>query len=114
MRGYLAAVADRDGRRACGFLTREAQLRTFTTRRAHAGRDHPAEACATVVASFAALYGPRRLRRVTLSRIAVADDRARARADGFRVRLEKVGDDWKIAVSGLAQDIGDTPPRARG
>lgn len=114
VRGYLAAVADRDGRRACSFLTREAQLRTFTTRRAHAGRDHPAQACATVVASFGGLYGPGRIRRVDVSRVAVAGDRARARADGFRVRLEKVRGDWKIAVSGLAQDIGDTPPRRRG
>jgi hypothetical protein len=112
--GYLAAVADRDGRRACRFLTREAQLRTFTRRRAHAGRDHPAQACAAVVGSFASLYGPGRIRRVTVSRIAVAGDSARARADRFRVRLEKVQGDWKLAVSGLAQDIGDTPPRGRG
>ena len=114
VRGYLTAVADRDGRRACSFLTREAQLRTFTTRRAHAGRDHPAEACASVVASFGPLYGTGRIRRVEVSGIAVADDRARARADGFRVRLAKVRGDWKIAVSGLAQRIGDTPPRGRG
>lgn len=114
VRGYLAAVADRDGRRACSFLTREAQLRTFRTRTAHAGPDHPAEACATVVASFAPLYGRGRIRRATVSRITVTDDRASARADGFRVRLEKVRGEWKIAVSGLAQDIGDTPPRAKG
>ena len=114
VRGYLSAVADRDGRRACRFLTREAQLRTFTTRRAHAGRDHPAQACAAVVASFGPLYGRGRLRRVTISRIAVTGDRARARADGFRVRLEKVRGDWKIAVSGLAQGIGDTQPRQSG
>ena len=114
VRGYLAAVADRDGRRACSFLTREAQLRTFTTRRAHAGRDHPAEACASVVASFGPLYGTGRIRRVEVSRIAVTGDRARARADGFRVRLEKVRGDWKIASAGLAQDIGDTQPRGSG
>ena len=114
LRGYLAAVADRDGRRACGFLTREAQLRIFTTRRAHTGRDHPAESCASVVESFGPLYGTGRIRRVAVSGVAVADDRARARVDGFRVRLEKVRGDWKIAVAGLAQDVGDTPPRGRG
>ena len=114
VRGYLAAVADRDGRRACNFLTREAQLRTFTTREAHAGRDHPAAACASVVASFGPLYGTGRIRRVEVSRIAVAGASARARADGFRVRLEKVRGEWKIAAAGLAQDIGDTPPRGSG
>ena len=112
VRGYLAAVGDRDGTRACGFLTRAAQLRTFRRRRAHLGADHPRQACATVVATFGALCGPGRLRRVTVSRIAVMGDRARARVDGFAVRLKKVEGDWKIAVSGLAQDVGDTPPGA--
>ena len=113
VRSYLAAVADRDGKRACALLTREAQLRTFRRRRAHAGSDHPAEACASVVASFGGLYGPGRLRRVTVSRITVTGDRARARADDLPVRLAKVEGDWKIAVSGLAQDVGDTPPPGR-
>ena len=113
VRSYLAAVADRDGKRACGFLTRKAQLRTFRRRRAHAGSDHPAEACASVVADFAGLYGPGRLRRVTVSRITVTGDRARARADDLPVRLAKVEGDWKIAISGLAQDVADTQPPAR-
>ena len=110
VRGYLAAVADRDGDRACRFLTRDAQLRAFRTRRAHAGADHPAEACASVVESFGPLYGPARVRRVEVSRIEVEGDRAQARAGGFPVKLEKAEGQWKISVAGLAQEIGDTPP----
>lgn len=114
VRGYLAAVADRDGKRACTLLTRDAQLRTFRTRRAHAGTDHPAQACAAVVASFGPLYGVERVRRVAVSGIAVEGDRAKARADGFEVELEKAEGEWKLARSGLAQDIGDRPPREPG
>lgn len=114
VRAYLAAVADRDGKRACGLLTRGAQLRTFRTRRAHAGADHPSQACAAVVASFGPLYGVERVRGVAVSRIAVEGDRAKARADGFAVKLVKVDGEWKLARSGLAQDIGDTQPREPG
>ena len=114
VRGYLDAVADRDGKRACAFLTRDAQLRTFRRRRAHAGADHPAEACATVVGTFGPLFGVGRIRDVDVNRIAVDGDRARARAAGFRVRLEKVEGEWRLSVSGLAQRIGDTPPAEEG
>jgi hypothetical protein len=114
VRGYLSAVADGDERRACGFLTRDAQLRVFRTKRAHAGPDHPARACAAVVASFGPLYGAKRVGRVAVSDIAVDGDRAQARADGLPVKLEKVEGDWKLAVPGLAQDVGDTPPREPG
>ncbi len=114
VRGYLAAVADRDGRRACAFLTPEAQLRVFRARRAHAGADHPAEACATVVESFGALHGVGRLRRVGISRIEIQGGRARAHADGVPIKLEKVAGTWKLAVSGVGQDVGDTQPGEQG
>ena len=114
VRGYLAAVAERDGKRACGYLTRDAQLRTFRARRAHAGADHPAEACATVVATFGPLYGVGRIRAVTVSGIEVDGDRAVARVDGFLVKLVRADDMWKLRTSGLAQDVGDSPPRGRG
>lgn len=110
VRGYLSAVADRDGPRACRFLTRKAQLRTFRSRTAHAGSDHPAQACAVVVETFGPLYGRARVKRVAVSEVAVQGDRAEARAGRFPVKLENVGGEWKIAVSGLAQDVGDAPP----
>ena len=114
VRGYLGAVADRDGPRACRHLTRSAQLRTFRSRAAHAARDHPAQACATVVESFGPLYGRARVKRVAVSEIAVDGDRAEARAGRFPVKLEKVDGKWKIAVSGLAQEVGDAPPPEPG
>ncbi len=114
VRDYLAAVADRDGPRACRLLTRKAQLRVFRRRRAHAGRDHPGQACATVVESFGPLYGRGRLRRAEVSEVSVKGDRAEARADRFPVKLVKVKDEWKITVSGLAQNVGDSPPPEPG
>lgn len=114
VRGYLGAIADRDGHGACELLTRDAQLSVFRTKRAHAGADHPAQACATVVRSFAPLYGPARLRGVTVSQIKVDGDRARARADGVPIELERVSGEWKLSVSGVGQAVGDTPPRQSG
>ena len=114
VRGYLEAVADRDGDAACALLTREAQLSVFRAKRAHAGADHPGEACANVVRSFGPLYGRGRLRGVAVSRVEVDGERAQARADDVAVKLEKVSGEWKLAVPGVGQAVGDTPPPARG
>ena len=43
--GYLSAVANREGKRASGYLTENAQLGIFEFRRVHVGPDHPGEAC---------------------------------------------------------------------
>lgn len=111
--GYLAAAADRDGERACGLLTRKAQRRVFRLRRAHAGLDHPAQACASVVRSFGPLYGSERLRRLEVSDIEIDGDRAAAKVDGFPVKLLKTAGRWRL-TSGIAQKIGDAPPRPHG
>ena len=114
VREYVAAVADRDGKRACALVTRDAQLRIFRSRRVHAGEDHPDQACAAVVESFGPLYGVGRLKGVEVTDVEVDGDRAEARADGFPVRLVKDAGEWKIASVGLAQRIGDSQPRRRG
>jgi hypothetical protein len=111
LHGYLNALAARDGPRACGFLTREAQLRSFRLNRVHAAPDHPAQACASVVQDgFFPGYGFKRLRSASISAIEVDGDRAQAKADGFSVKLEKVGGEWKLAVSGIGNRVGDSPP----
>jgi hypothetical protein len=107
VRDYLRAAADRDGERACALLTREAQLRSFEFGRVHAAPDHPGEACASVFESYHPLTGEERVRRASVSGVEVRGNRAEARAGGQRVKLEKVGGEWKLAVAGVADRVRD-------
>lgn len=110
MRGYLSAAADRDGKRACGFLTRRAQLSAFEFGRVHAAPDHPDEACASVFEGYHPLTGEARLRRTSVSAIEVEGERARARAGRIAVRLRKEDGEWKLDVAGIADRIRNAAP----
>lgn len=114
MRNYLDAVADRDGVRACGLLTLEAQLRIFQTRQVHVGPDHAAQGCARVIDSYTPIFGVKPLERVTVSAIVVQGQTAHAQAGTFPVKLRKVEGEWKLSVSGLATSLGDRPPLQAG
>lgn len=106
VRGYLAAVAERDGARACAHLTRNAQLGVFEFRRVHAAPDHPDEACAEVVRETAARLDEARLRDAAVEEVAVDGDRATARVAGAEALLRRVGGRWLIDAFGLAGDVG--------
>ncbi len=103
--GYLAAVAERDGIRACRYLTRNAQLGVFEFKRAHIGTDHPAAACAAAVRREGPRTGQDRLRTAKASDIRISGKRAEAQVGRYPVTLEKVGASWKIATFGLASDV---------
>lgn len=103
--GYLDAVAKRDGRRACSYLTENAQLGVFEFKLVHVAPDHPAEACAATVARQAAKRRANRLRDAEVDEIMVDGDHATAKVDGHEIKLENVDGAWKIAVFGLASDI---------
>jgi hypothetical protein len=104
IKGYLAAVADGDGRRACGYLTENAQLGIFEFRRVHVGPDHPGQACAAIVERN---RRPPQTRGVEISGIEIDGDEAEASVSGTPVELRKTDGAWKINVFGLATDVRD-------
>jgi hypothetical protein len=109
---YLSAVAAADGRQACARLTENAQLGVFEFKRAHAGTDHPAEACADTIRRHAP-GGRARLRARHDVTVRVDGDRADATVDGYEVKLERHSGQWKIATFGLAGDVAGGPLRTR-
>jgi len=109
IKGYLGAVADRDGQRACGYLTENAQLGIFEFRRVHVGPDHPDDACADIVERH---RRPPRTRGVQITGIRIDGDDAEATVAGTPVELKKEDGAWKINVFGVATDVRErqAPP----
>jgi hypothetical protein len=106
--GYLDAVADRDGSRACGYLTENAQLGIFEFKLVHIAPHHPAAACAAIVERRAPSLAANSLRDVQIEQIEVDGDHATTQVGGHEAQLVKVDDEWKIDVFGLASDVADT------
>jgi hypothetical protein len=105
IKGYLDAVAEGDGRRACTYLTENAQLGVFEFKFVHIAPDHPQEACAATVTRRAPTERASRLRGAAVNDIAVDGDRAEAKVDGHGVQLVRVDGAWKLNVFGVATDV---------
>lgn len=105
--GYLHAVSEGDGMRACSYLTEEAQLLVFDHRLVDVSANNPQRACARIV-DRNRLQGERSaraLRRVAVERVEVDGHAATAYLDGTEVRLRAEDGTWRIDRMGLGESV---------